>query len=62
LYLEGVCGFGGTGDDASEVFDSGSREGNGVRNENALLEGEAKMIGSGEAGGDSVTVLQGFSL
>jgi hypothetical protein len=63
--------------DASDVFDKGSREGNGVRNENELLEGEANMIGpgeeesdgdggvTGEARGDSavlVVEVLGFSL
>jgi hypothetical protein len=38
--------------DASDVFDNGSREGNGVRNENELLEGEAKTIGPGEEESD----------
>ena len=37
---------------ASDVFDKGSREGNGVRNENELLEGEAKTIGPGEEESD----------
>ena len=32
------------------MFDNGSRDGNGVPNENELLEGEAKMIEPGEAG------------
>jgi hypothetical protein len=32
------------------LFDNGSRDGNGVPNENELLEGEAKMIEPGEAG------------
>jgi hypothetical protein len=41
----------GNGNASSAVsFDSGFREGNGVPNENELLEGEAKMIGPGEAG------------
>jgi hypothetical protein len=46
---ESLCDIGGDVS-ASAVLDSGSREGNGVRNENELLEGEAKTIGPGEEG------------
>lgn len=49
--LEKASDWGRAGDGAGNalsVFNNGSEEGNGVRNENELLDGEAKTIGPGD--------------
>ena len=79
LELASICGIleAGNNGDPLAGFDNGSKEGNGVRNEKELVDGEAKIIGlgeegvveedgvSGEAKGESkvlAVILLGFSL